>query len=126
MKKLSILIILFSLLSCSKVEESYVKLNVLTKDQSNILSIIKYSHNVSVEVSINDSTKAFFDVSTISNDAYTMKTIKSEKRPNHFIYTTSFVDSKLSGSHTIQNNVINGRYYSKTSNTFIEFKNYQL
>lgn len=124
MKKLSILLILFALFSCSKVEESYIKYRTLNLENTNSNYKVLYSnYNVNLEVKINDSTFRGFSLSTVhtSKKGYIyLKTINKGRT------TITTVEKDLTGSHTINNNIINGRYTSKNSSDFIEFKNYQL
>lgn len=124
MKNLSILLILFALFSCSKVEESYIKYRVL--DTNNSLSnhkVIKSNTATTIEIELKDSIYRGFTIGELKGLKYCNSYIKTINKGRTSITT---VEKDLTGSHTINNNIINGRYTSKNSSDFIEFKNYQL
>ena len=127
MKKLSILLILFTLFSCSKLEENGLFFQIYNANNNIKHSISKNNNIILCEVKINDSLTATYTIGTLNNISYcnsgrVHRVINSKKDT---IYKSYFIES-LIGSHTIQNNIINGRYTSKNSSDFIEFKNYHL
>lgn len=125
MKKLSILLALFALFSCSKIEEKLINFKIANKTNNDLYSIKHENSAIYIESKINDSIFYNIIISEKTNIAstYMVNRLINFKGDTFYKYTKR---ESLTGSHTINNNIINGRYTSKSSSDFIEFKNYQL
>ena len=125
MKKLSILLILFVLFSCSKVEEKVINFKIANKTNKDLYLVRHANNAIYIESKINDSIFYSIIIPEKVNIAstYMVNRLINFNGDTFYKYTKR---ESLTGSHTINNNIINGRYTSKNSSDFIEFKNYQL
>lgn len=129
MKKTILLSIIMLLMSCSKKEESFIKykLQGVSKTSTEKITYSEKYNTIIVQNKNNQyGTIGEYLVFQLSIDRKSMITlIQFIDDSNSNKNTIKFIE-KLEGSHTINNNIINGRYNSKTSSDFIEFKNYHL
>lgn len=130
MKKLSILLVLFGLISCEKEEiktKGQVKyyLNGYTEYNTK-LEGIKYNTDtkyIQYNFKINDSTNGVFILSTEKEIQYCHSNIITEH--SNGIVKQQIVDYKMKGRYYLTNNVVNGMFTS-TGFNYIEFTNYHL
>ncbi len=129
MKKLSILLILFSLLSCSKDElkkgQVNYFLNGISKQNSTLIGVkyIKATEYIQYHVKVNDTVSAGFILSTESNKQYCFSFI--ETRSANGMTIANIIDNKMQGSYKVENGIVNGKFTNPSVN-YIHFENYQL
>ena len=126
MKKLSILLILFTLFSCSKTplkmaNPSQIKFtaNEYSNENTTFVSLINENSSLKVTYSINDNEIIYF---YILNNKQCNITKRIMNNNNVSINT---IDYNMYGKFNTIGNILNGRI-NGTSGNFIEFINYQL
>jgi hypothetical protein len=127
-KTLLFLLTIFLLSSCSKVNDNKVNFSIYGIETNSKYTILKRNNGVIyIEIAINDSLNGTYTIGIINNTQYCNKgrTHRVVNSKGDTTYKSYFSES-LIGSHSIINNIINCRYNSKSSNDFIELKNYQL
>ncbi len=129
MKKLSILLVLMTLISCSKDELNKGKvdyfLNGITNQNSTLTGVkyIKSTEYIQYHVKVNDTVSAGFILSTESNKQYCFSFIETRKSNGTTI--ADIIDNKMSGSYKVVNGIVNGKFTGSSVN-YIHFENYQL
>jgi hypothetical protein len=124
MKKLAILFIFFTLLSCSKTHLKMESENITFKagEYNNLnttfVSVLNQDASLIVTYSINESNDVYFIIKGNSTSA-TKRTLIDNN------VTIETIDFNMNGKLNIIDNVVNGIVKGNNDN-FIEFKNYHL
>jgi len=123
MKKLILILSIFTLFSCSK-EENIIKVVYMNIDISKTAKSIKnvnYNDRIEIYLYQLDSIGTIFKYDFKYNQA-SMFSFDYRKK----YYSIKLIDYNFIGTINKNNNILNGSITSSKSSNFIEFKNYKL